>query len=264
MKFEEDRLWQALGAMRIEAEGSPLTFVDKLAREEGWSRARAAAVAGEYRRFLYLAATSPNPVTPSQDVDRAWHLHLTYSRHYWDVLCGKILGKPLHHDPGDGSVADAAGHREQYRATLALYRDTFASPAPAAIWPDPAATPRPPAPRRRPLLASGAAAGAALLVAACSTAVGPGGSSPGNTTLTFFAVFGGLLILALILRQFIGRKGRGEGGGGDCGGGSCSGGSYYGGDSSPSSGSDSGSSGGGSDGGGSSCGGGGCGGGGGD
>ncbi len=45
----------------------------------------------EYRRFAFLAATAGHPVTPSDAVDQAWHLHLTYSRDYWDRFC-PLLG----------------------------------------------------------------------------------------------------------------------------------------------------------------------------
>jgi hypothetical protein len=78
--------------MRIEPTGAEMRFVDRLARENGWSGHHAAAVYQEYLRFLYLAGTSAGPLTPSDAVDQAWHLHLLYSRHYWEVLCGRILG----------------------------------------------------------------------------------------------------------------------------------------------------------------------------
>jgi hypothetical protein len=136
-------LWTLLSDMRIEEPGAR-SFEQALAEEQGWSLARAGEVSAEYRRFLYLAATSPELVTPSVAVDRAWHLHLTYSRHYWEVLCREILGRPLHHDPGDGGEADAARHRAQYQATLRRYRETFGEPPPLSVWPRPD---RPQAPR---------------------------------------------------------------------------------------------------------------------
>ena len=127
-------VWRSLAAMRIEQEGAALTFVSRLARENGWSTACAEAVFEEYRRFLYLAATNGQPVTPSEDVDQAWHLHLTYSRHYWDVLCAQILGRALHHEPTAGGRGEAARYASQYEATLRRYRETFGSPPPTAVW----------------------------------------------------------------------------------------------------------------------------------
>ena len=71
-----------------------LTFADRLARENGWSAAKAARVVDEYRRFCFLAATAGHEVTPSDAVDQAWHLHLTYSRDYWERFCPEVLGRP--------------------------------------------------------------------------------------------------------------------------------------------------------------------------
>lgn len=127
-------LWRSLEMMRIEPAGAVLTFTGKLAGENGWSHARAQAVVEEYRRFLYLAAVV-GPVTPSEDVDQAWHLHLTCSRHYWDQLCGVILGRPLHHDPTTGGPAEARRFAAQYAATLRRYREIFGAAPPADIWP---------------------------------------------------------------------------------------------------------------------------------
>ena len=103
MAWSSDPLWKALAAMRIEAGGAALTFAARLARENGWSAAHAAAVVEEYRRFLYLAATA-GPVTPSEDVDQAWHLHLSYTRHYWEVPCGAV-GRQVQVGPNSASFA---------------------------------------------------------------------------------------------------------------------------------------------------------------
>ena len=75
-------------------EGDPdLPFEARLARENGWAPGYARRVAAEYRRFVVLAATSAEPVCPSEAVDAAWHLHLTYTRSYWARLCGEVLGR---------------------------------------------------------------------------------------------------------------------------------------------------------------------------
>lgn len=135
MGFIDDPVWQALDAMRIEPEGASLTFTRRLARENGWSAAYASAVVREYRRFLYLAATGSTPVTPSEQVDQAWHLHLAYTRHYWGELCAAIIGRPLHHGPTAGGGAEGRKFRSLYTQTLARYRDTFGSEPPSDIWP---------------------------------------------------------------------------------------------------------------------------------
>lgn len=52
--------------------------------------------------MCFLSVVSDTPVTPSQDVDEVWHVHLTYLRDYWDVWCGRVLQRRLHHDPTEG------------------------------------------------------------------------------------------------------------------------------------------------------------------
>ena len=117
-------------------DGAPLlSFQARLAHENGWSTEFARRVVLEYRRFVFLAMTADHPVTPSDQVDQAWHLHLTYSRSYWQRWCGDLLGKPLHHNPTTGGADEAAHYRQQYQRTLATYRSTFDSTPPADIWP---------------------------------------------------------------------------------------------------------------------------------
>ena len=82
-----------------------LSFEGRLAAENGWTEAFAVRVAREYRRFLALMALSDEQLTPSDAVDQAWHLHLSYSRDYWERFCPDILGRPLHHGPTAGGAA---------------------------------------------------------------------------------------------------------------------------------------------------------------
>ncbi|HEX7131074.1 MAG TPA: hypothetical protein VF228_00780 [Iamia sp.] len=272
-----DGVVERLLAFEVDEE-VPLGFRDRLARENGWSPSHAARVYDEYRRFLVLAATAPHPVTPSDAVDQAWHLHLTYTRSYWDRLCGEVLGFPLHHDPTTGTVADGALYRDQYRETLARYRETFGAEAPSAIWPGVGERFRQPARwkrvdtrahlvvRRAPVVAAGAAA---LLVAG-STAAAGSGSDGGLLLLGVVVAVVAVVVLVVVAAARRGtsasprRGGSGDGGiffwgGGDGGGsggdhdatGGCGGGSDSGGGC--------GGGGGGCGGGGGGCGGGGCG-----
>jgi len=127
MTPHQHALMAQIDALAFDPPGASLSFTARLARENGWNAGHAARVVREYRRFLLLAATGSNPVTPSDAVDQAWHLHLTYTRSYWDALCGDILGKPLHHGPTAGGSAEGLRYRDQYRATLARYADAMFS-----------------------------------------------------------------------------------------------------------------------------------------
>ena len=126
-------LWQRIAAHPFDS-GDPLSFTRRLARDRGWSLPFAQGAVGEYARFCFLAITSPTPVTPSEEVDEVWHLHLAYTRDYWDRWCRTVLQAPLHHDPTRGGPAEQRRFRGQYAATLALYEQVF-GPPPALFWP---------------------------------------------------------------------------------------------------------------------------------
>lgn len=135
MSAAEHPLWIALRDYRVGPAGAALTFEAKLARENGWPADHAAAVMHEYRRFLFLAMTAGHMAVPSEAVDQAWHLHLTYSRDYWDRLCGEVLKAPLHHGPTAGGREEGAQYFTLYAETLASYERLFGAIPPAAIWP---------------------------------------------------------------------------------------------------------------------------------
>jgi len=120
-------------------EGAPsLSFAGRLARENGWSVDYADRVVQEYKRFAVLAVAAGHPVTPSEDVDQAWHLHLTYTHSYWERFCQSTLGRPLHHNPTEGGNAEHAKFFEWYANTLASYERVFGDSPPKDIWPHPA------------------------------------------------------------------------------------------------------------------------------
>lgn len=128
-------LWQQVAAFRLEEGQQALSFTQRLARENGWSLEFARRVVEEYKRFVYLAACAGHPVTPSDEVDQAWHLHLVYTRSYWEDLCRDVLGKPLHHGPTRGGPQEADKFTDWYQRTLASYRNEFGEEPPVDIWP---------------------------------------------------------------------------------------------------------------------------------
>ena len=116
-------------------EGTPaLPFAVRLARENGWSPGYAGRVVEEYRRFMFLAVVAGHPVTPSDQVDQAWHLHLLYTHSYWDRFCGNVLQRRVDHHPTMGGSEEGGKFLRWYESTLASYRQYFGEP-PADIWP---------------------------------------------------------------------------------------------------------------------------------
>ncbi len=130
-----DDLWQRIAAYHIGPADASLNFAARLARENRWSLAEAELVIEEYRRFCYLAVTAGYEVTPSDAVDQAWHLHLIYSRDYWETFCPLVLKADLHHGPTSGGPVEAGRYYRQYAATLAAYEAAFGQAPPVAIWP---------------------------------------------------------------------------------------------------------------------------------
>ena len=129
-------LWQRLADYEIGPDDAAFTFAQRLARENRWSAGFAARVLTEYKRFCWLACEAGHEVTPSDAVDQAWHLHLTYSRDYWERFCPQILRMPLHHGPTAGGTRERTRYYDQYAQTLASYEAHFGEPAPLDIWPD--------------------------------------------------------------------------------------------------------------------------------
>lgn len=130
--MQDPKLWAEIEAFEFDRPDVPKPFSQNLGDAEDWTKAHTAKVIGEYRKFIYLSQISKDQVVPSADVDKAWHLHLTYTRDYWDRLCGAILKAPLHHVPSE----DPSEHRrylDGYERTLALYEREFGK-APSAVW----------------------------------------------------------------------------------------------------------------------------------
>ncbi len=80
-------------------------IVLKLAKEPGWSMARAHQAELDYRRFLNLRVLYPKTsLVPTRDIDEMWHLHILDTRAYAGD-CARIFGEFLHHAPAFGGEA---------------------------------------------------------------------------------------------------------------------------------------------------------------
>ncbi len=222
-------MWAKLEGFQFDEEDAVFDFEARLARENGWSREFASRVIQEYRRFLLLAMCAGHPVTPSDEVDQAWHLHLVYTRSYWDDLCRDVLGRPLHHGPTKGGRAEGEKFADWYDKTRKSYARIFGSEPPSDIWPEGAVRfdvkPRfervdrcrfwlvPKFNIRKPSLAALMACAAAGL-AACSGGEGWDGDA------TF--ILGGLTIFGLVAFLAYRSCKHGGGRGGGCGSSGCS------------------------------------------
>lgn len=135
----QSTVWNKLQQYRIDeaVDGKPpaFPFERRLARENGWTIAYATRVVEEYKKFLYLALFGGHPVCPSDEVDQCWHMHMTFTRSYWDRLCKEVLGMPIHHDPSRGGKSEDSKHDDMYAKTKLAYERAFGAKPPEDIWP---------------------------------------------------------------------------------------------------------------------------------
>jgi hypothetical protein len=108
METKNSSLLARLEAFSFNDPDSAFTFADRLSKENGWTPHYTTRALEEYKRFLFLAVEAGHPVSPSDAVDQAWHLHLTYTQSYWKELCGEVLKKSLHHHPTKGGAGESA------------------------------------------------------------------------------------------------------------------------------------------------------------
>ena len=133
-RAQETELWQKLQQFDLDGD-APFSFSRRLARDNAWDSGFAMRVVEEYKKFLFLAVEAGHPVSPSDEVDQAWHLHLCYTRSYWDELCAQVLERPLHHGPTRGGAQEGAKFHDWYARTLDSYRAHFGCEPPSDIWP---------------------------------------------------------------------------------------------------------------------------------
>jgi len=136
MKPQEQVLWQKMQAFQLDEPGVSFNFSARLARENGWSKNYTLRVIEEYKRFIFMCCITETGVTPSDAVDQAWHLHLTFTKSYWVDLCQTTLQKEIHHNPTKGGKNEANKFDDYYSSTKKLYAQKFGQPPPADIWPN--------------------------------------------------------------------------------------------------------------------------------
>jgi hypothetical protein len=134
MKASEQQLWEKINDFQLDKEGVSLSFSKRLARENGFSEQFAKEIVAEYKKFIFMCCISEQPVTPSNYVDLAWHLHLTYTKSYWIDLCENTLQKELHHTPTEGGKSERSKFKGCYEYTIDFYEKTFEKKPNPDIW----------------------------------------------------------------------------------------------------------------------------------
>jgi hypothetical protein len=135
MNYKDQKLWDDIREFELDDDEAVYTFSDRLAKENKWTKGFALRAIEEYKKFMFLICTSHESRTPSDEVDKVWHLHLLYTRSYWKEFCGQVLKREVHHGPTRGGPQELDKFRNAYAETLQHYRDTFHIEPPPALWP---------------------------------------------------------------------------------------------------------------------------------
>ncbi|KQS90269.1 hypothetical protein [Chryseobacterium sp. Leaf394] len=132
--LENENLWQRIQGFSLDQENATFPFSKKLAKEENWSAEFTRKAIEEYKKFVYLCCILPHGASPSETVDKVWHMHLIYTQNYWEDFCPNILKRSLHHHPSTGGNSENTKHQNWFSETLENYRKVFGLEPPAEIW----------------------------------------------------------------------------------------------------------------------------------
>jgi hypothetical protein len=135
MTTDQQTLWDKIKDFELDEPTSSLTFTNRLARENGWKIEYSIRAVHEYKKFIFMLCIADHSLTPSDQVDQVWHLHLLYTHSYWVDFCKNTLDKQIHHGPTKGGKEEGEKYNDLYEKTLQLYKALFKRNAPDDIWP---------------------------------------------------------------------------------------------------------------------------------
>ena len=124
-------LWDKILAFDFENSSTEYGFSTRLAHENYWTKQFTEQAILEYKKFMYLAATSDFMVSPSEIIDKVWHQHLIFTQSYQDFC--HILGKQIQHIPSTHDKEEFEKFKLAKERTLKFYERDFGK-QPPNIW----------------------------------------------------------------------------------------------------------------------------------
>lgn len=118
-------------AFDLDSPASEYGFSTRLASENYWTTEFTRQAVLEYKKFMYLAATSDLMVSPSEIIDVVWHQHLIFTQSYQDFC--NLAGKQIQHVPSTHNREEFDKFRQAKERTIKLYESHF-GPQPKNIW----------------------------------------------------------------------------------------------------------------------------------
>src|SRR5262249_27909909 len=93
----KNELWEKILEFDFDDPPSQYGFSTRLANENYWTKKFTQKAILEYKKFMYLAATSESMVSPSEIIDVVWHQHLIFTKSYREFCA--VIGKEVQHVP---------------------------------------------------------------------------------------------------------------------------------------------------------------------
>lgn len=124
-------LWNSILQFDFDQPLSEYGFSTRLAKENYWTINFTQKAILEYKKFMYLASTSDQMVSPSEIVDVVWHQHLIFTQSYTDFCV--VLGKSIQHVPSTHNREDYLKFSQAKERTNKLYTEVFGE-QPEDIW----------------------------------------------------------------------------------------------------------------------------------
>lgn len=125
------QLWTQIQAFDLDSPPGEYGFSTRLAHENYWTKSFTALAILEYKKFMYLAATSDLMVSPSEIIDTVWHQHLIFTQSYTDFCT--LIGKQIQHIPSTRNREEFQKFRQAKERTIQFYERDFGK-QPEGIW----------------------------------------------------------------------------------------------------------------------------------
>lgn len=98
--------------------------VERLQRVSRLEPDEAALVFEDTKKFLYLCATSPEPMIPTKAIDEGWHNFILFTEDYAH-FCESFLGRFVHHRPTPPDSRREQTQLRYFAQTLSFARQQF-------------------------------------------------------------------------------------------------------------------------------------------
>lgn len=122
-------------AEKIDSIIFPANFLNILMQRLLISSEIAVALFVEYKKFLLMNLISEFSIAPSGLVDEVWHLHMLFTREYFDC-CKALKGNIILHVPLiENSQSEKENLKGFYDKTLSLYEELFGVTPDLKFWP---------------------------------------------------------------------------------------------------------------------------------